>query len=72
MEKWFEWGWLTFSILTKKCQSMITFVKVWLRKYFLKMHGPKSKFIVKAVQVRKQEDFEKEGGDFEIKEDGRR
>ena len=37
------------------------------------MHGPESKFIMKVVQVRKQEEFWKGGIIFfEIKEDGRR
>ena len=31
---------------------------------FLKMHGPKSKFIVKAIQVRNQEEFSKWGRRF--------
>ena len=36
------------------------------------MHGPKSKFIMKAVRVRKQEEFSKGEKIFEIKEGGRR
>ena len=37
------------------------------------MHGPKSKFIMKVVQVSKQEEFSKGMKEiFEIKEDGRR
>ena len=39
----------------------------------MKMHGPKSKFIMKMVQVSKQEDFlKKRKKIFETKEDGRR
>ena len=35
-----------------------------IKKRFLKMHGPKSKFIMKAVQVRKPEEFWKGGRRF--------
>ena len=35
-----------------------------IKKTFLKIHGPKAKFIVKAVQVRKQEEFWKGGRIF--------
>ena len=39
----------------------------------LKIHRHKSKFIMKIVQVSKQEEFSKKGKKiFEIKEDGRR
>ena len=43
---------------------MVNLIKLWLRKRFSKMHGPKSKFIMKVVQVRKQEDFWKGGRRF--------
>ena len=61
--KKFEWGYLTFSL--KKCQSIVKLIKSLLRKRSLKMHGPKSKFIMKAVRVWKQESFEKKREDFE-------
>ena len=45
-QKWFEWDWLIFSLL-KNCQSFIKFIY----ENVLKMHGPRSKFIMKVVQV---------------------
>ena len=35
-----------------------------IKKFFLKVHGPKSKFITKEVQVEKQEEFWKGGKRF--------
>ena len=42
-------------------------------KKFWKMHGPKSKFIMKVLQVLKQEEvFKRREKILEVKEDGRR
>ena len=35
-----------------------------IKKIFLKAHGPNSKFVMKVVQVRKQEEFWKGGRIF--------
>ena len=43
---------------------MIKLIKGLIKNLFLKMHGPKSKFIIKAVQVLKQEEFSKGGRRF--------
>ena len=52
---------------------MIKLIKVLFKKIFFKMHGPKSKFIMKVVQVRKTRRVLKRSEKiFEIKEDGRR
>ena len=53
---------MTFSL--KKCQSMIKLIKGLIKKKVLKMHGAKSKFIMKAVQVWKQEECWKGGRRF--------
>ena len=60
---------MTFSILIKIVEVLLSL----FMKNVLKMHGHKSKFIMKVVQVQKQEEFSKrENNIFEIKEDGRR
>ena len=74
MAKWFEMRLIDFYSSHKNVKVLSN----WLRfdeEKVLKMHGPKSKFITKAVQVlkKKQEEFWKGGMRFfEIKEDGRR
>ena len=51
MAKWFEWDWLIFSLLTKKYEGFINVDWSLFVKYVLKMHGPKSKFIMIVVQL---------------------
>ena len=55
-----KWDWLTFSLLTKNIKVLLNWLK-FIYENILKIHGHKSKFIMKAVQVQKQEEFSKGG-----------
>ena len=58
-----KWDWLTISLLTKSVKVLLNGLK-FIYENDLKIHGPKSKFIMKVVQVLKQEDFSKGGRRF--------
>ena len=54
---------MTFSLLTKSVKVLLNLLK-FIDENVLKMHGPKSKFIMKMFQVSKQEEFSKGGRRF--------
>ena len=65
---------MTFSLFTKKNIKVLLSLLKFIYENVLKMHGPKSKFIMKVVQVKKNKKsfFKRREKIFEIKEDGRR